>query len=320
MWNLSVQTPRALVTESGAPWGLGSISHKTPNHTDYVYDSAAGAGTYAYLVDTGINDAHVEFEGRASKGYNAYPNSDFVDNLGHGTHTAGTIGSKTYGVAKKANLIAVKVFDSGSVRTPFFSIFSAEVKCRRLTPPQSTTAIVMDGYNWAVNDAITKGRAASSVISMSLGGPRSDAFNSAVEAAFQSGVVSVVAAGNDDSDASSTSPASAPSAITVGAIDNTNGRAWFSNFGTVLDIFAPGVDVLSTWTGPNNNETDTISGTSMATPHVAGLVLYLKSVDPTGLASSTAVTQKLLTLAQSGAVSDPGTGSPNVLAYNGNGA
>ncbi len=184
---------------------------------------------------------------------------------------------------------------------------------------QSSTSIVLDGYNWAVKDAVAKNRAASSVLSMSLGGPKSDAFNNAVEAAFQAGVLSVVAAGNDDDDASFTSPASAASAVTVGAIDVTNARAWFSNYGKVVDIFAPGVDVLSTWIGPNNNETDSISGTSMATPHVAGLVLYLKSLDPSGLATTAAATQKVISLGLQGVVTDPGAGSPNLLAYNGNG-
>lgn len=105
----------ALTTEADAPWGLGSISHTAPNFTDYVYDEAAGAGTYAYVIDTGVNAAHVEFEGRASLGYNAYPDSEFVDRQGHGTHTAGTIASRAYGVAKKTNLISVKVFDWSGV-------------------------------------------------------------------------------------------------------------------------------------------------------------------------------------------------------------
>jgi oryzin len=104
-----------MVAESGAPWGLGSISHRDVNHTDYIYDESAGQGTYAYIIDTGLNTDHVEFEGRGSLGYNAYPNSTFVDRIGHGTHTAGTIGSKTYGMAKKASLVSVKVFDSSSV-------------------------------------------------------------------------------------------------------------------------------------------------------------------------------------------------------------
>ena len=111
-----------MVTEADAPWGLGSISHKTKNHTDYVYDASSGDGTYAYIIDTGLNTEHVEFEGRASLGYNAYPDSDFVDKVGPGTHTAGTIGSRAYGVAKKAQLVSVRVFDDESVRLEFVFI------------------------------------------------------------------------------------------------------------------------------------------------------------------------------------------------------
>ncbi|KAK3376533.1 oryzin precursor [Lasiosphaeria ovina] len=286
----------SLATQKGAPWGLGSISHKKPNFTDYVYDSAAGQGTYAYIVDTGIRTTHVEFEGRAQLGYNAYPGSDFVDNYGHGTHTAGTIGSRAYGVAKKSTLISVKVFDTGS----------------------STTAIVLDGYTWAVKNITASGRADTSVISMSLGGPYSEAFNTAVHNAFADGVLSVVAAGNDGVDANSTSPASAPDAITVGAIDVTNTRAYWSNFGALVDIFAPGVNVLSCW---NENDTDSLEedGTSMATPHIAGLVLYLKSVDKAANAKAAAITAKIKSLATKGVVQSAGTGSPNMIAYNGNG-
>ncbi len=112
VWNLLDFT-----TQSGAPWGLGSVSHRAPNSTDYVYDPSAGAGTYAYIIDTGLYVEHVEFEGRGVLGYNAYPGSEFVDNIGHGTHTAGTIGSRAYGVAKKSTLVSVKVFDYGSSST-----------------------------------------------------------------------------------------------------------------------------------------------------------------------------------------------------------
>lgn len=149
---------------------------------------------------------------------------------------------------------------------------------------------------------------------MSLGGEYSEAFNSAVDAAFEKGVISVVAAGNENADASNSSPASAPSAITVGAIDSSNARAEFSNYGEVLDIFAPGVDIESCWIG-SPDATDTISGTSMACPHVAGLVLYLKGLE--GLASPQEVTDRLLELATPDVVTDPGTGSPNALAFNG---
>jgi oryzin len=173
----------------------------------------------------------------------------------------------------------------------------------------------MDGYEWAVaNITATPGRAAASVISMSLGGPRSDAFNAAVEAAYQAGVLTVVAAGNSYTDASSYSPASAPNAVTVGAIDVTNTKPSFSNYGSLVDIFAPGVNVLSAWIG-STTATNTISGTSMACPHIAGLSLYLKSVE--SLESPGAVADKLVELATVGAVKSPGTGSPNLLAFNG---
>ncbi|OIW27868.1 subtilisin-like proteinase Mp1 [Coniochaeta ligniaria NRRL 30616] len=291
-------SPATLTTEPNAPWGLGSISHTAPNYTDYIYDAAAGAGTYAYIIDTGLNPAHVEFEGRASLGYNAYPDSEFVDRQGHGTHTAGTIGSRAYGVAKKTELVSVKVFDwSGS-----------------------TTEIVMDGFVWAVNNITASNRSAVSVISMSLGGPKSEAFNAAIKAAFDANVVTVVAAGNSYDDASNYSPASAPEAVTVGAVDVDNVKADFSNYGTVLDIFAPGVNVLSCWIGEGNDESEYLDGTSMATPHVAGLVLYLKSVEGDKVASAADVVARLGELATKGVVTEEGDGSPNLLAYNGSGA
>ncbi|KAK3321815.1 alkaline serine protease Alp1 [Apodospora peruviana] len=291
--------PAAMTTQKGAPWGLGSISHKKANFTDYIYDAAtAGQGTYAYLVDTGISATHVEFEGRASLGYNAYPGSDSADNYGHGTHTAGTIGSRAYGVAKKATIIAIKVFDTGS----------------------SSTSIVLDGFNWAVNNITASNRTSNSVISMSLGGPLSDAFNNAVANASKAGVLSVVAAGNDGIDAKDVSPASAPDALTVGAIDIANGKPWWSNYGTVVDIFAPGVDVLSTYPGSSDTDAVSMDGTSMATPHVAGLVLYLKSADVARNGKPADVTANVKSLGTKGVVQSGGNGSPNVIAYNGNGA
>jgi oryzin len=172
----------------------------------------------------------------------------------------------------------------------------------------------MDGYEWAVNNITGEGRQAVSVISMSLGGPQSDAFNSAIAAAYNSGVLTVVAAGNSDDDAQYYSPASAPEAVTVGATDVNDTRAYFSNWGTLVDIFAPGVDVLSTWIG-SNTATNTISGTSMACPHVAGLSLYLMALD--GLKSPGDVVARIKELATPNVVVDPGDGSPNVLAFNG---
>lgn len=288
----------AVETQRNAPWGLASISSSGSGNgtnstsSSYSYESAAGEGQFAYIVDTGILDTHEEFDGgRGVKGYNAVADVPFEDKDGHGTHVAGTICGKTYGVAKKATCVAVKVFDGGS----------------------STTETVLDGYNWAVEDIKKQGREAKSVISMSLGGARSDAENRIVEQAFAEGILTVVAAGNDGADASKYSPASAPNAVTVGAADNTNTRAKFSNFGAVVDIFAPGVDIKSAWIG-DDSATEILDGTSMATPHVSGLILYLKSVFAGQLDSPAAATKKLLELAVPG-IKDPK--GANVRAYNG---
>lgn len=290
----------ALETQPNAPWGLASISHRSPNGTNgttgsaYVYDSVAGEGQFAYIIDTGLLATHEEFEGsRAVLGYNAVDDTEFEDIDGHGTHVAGTICGKTYGVAKKATCVSIKVFNGGS----------------------ATTETILEGYQWAVNNITAEGREASSVISMSLGGAKSEAENSAVEAAFEQGILTVVASGNEGQDASQVSPASAPSAITVGAADVNNVRADFSNWGDVVDIFAPGVDIESAWIG-GDSQTNIISGTSMATPHVAGLVLYLKSLFPGELDDPAAATERVLDLAIPGVRNPMGA---DIRAYNGNG-
>ncbi|KAL4821857.1 alkaline protease 1 [Aspergillus spinulosporus] len=280
----------ALTSQSGAPWGLGAISHKGESSTTYIYDTSAGEGTYAYVVDTGINVDHEEFGGRASLAYNAV-GGQHVDSVGHGTHVAGTIGGKTYGVSKNANLLSVKVFQGES----------------------SSTSIILDGFNWAANDIVSKGRTGKSAINMSLGGGYSYAFNQAIENAYDEGVLSVVAAGNDNTDASNSSPASAPNALTVAASTKSNSRASFSNYGSVVDIFAPGQDILSAWIG-STTATNTISGTSMATPHIVGLSLYLIALE--GLSSASAVVSRIKELATQGVLSNV-RGSPNLLAYNG---
>lgn len=289
IWELS-----ALTTQLGSTWGLSTVSHRRRQSTafTYTYDTTAGSGTYAYVVDTGINTDHVEFEGRASNGYNAV-GGEFVDSVGHGTHVAGTIGAKTYGVAKKSNLVAVKVFAGSS----------------------TSTSIVLDGYQWAVNDIQARGRHNKAAINLSLGGGYSAAFNAAVKSAFNAGVITVVAAGNSNINANSQSPASAPEAITVGAVDSSWQRAYYSNYGTVLDFFAPGSDVLSTWIG-SNTATASLSGTSMATPHVVGLVLYLQALENTQ--GPAAMNNRLVRLATRDAVVNP-NGSPNRLIYNGSG-
>lgn len=180
---------------------------------------------------------------------------------------------------------------------------------------KTTTDIVIDGYEWAINNiTATPNRAARSVVSMSIAGNRSPALNAAIESGYQRGVVTVVAAGNFNDNANNYSPASAPNAITVAAIDINNNRASFSNFGSRVDLFAPGVGILSTWIG-SSSATATLSGTSMACPHVAGLVLYLKAKE--GLVSPASVTNRIKTLATRNVVTNMGQGSPNLLAYNG---
>ncbi|KAJ2895786.1 hypothetical protein MKZ38_006179 [Zalerion maritima] len=284
---------KALTTQSSATWGLGAISHKSGSGSTYMYESSAGSGTYGYIVDTGVLITHNEFGGRASKGYNAV-NAAFEDTVGHGTHVAGTVAGSTYGVSKSANIIAVKVFDGDS----------------------GYTSDILDGFSWAVNDIVSNGRTAKAAINMSLGGSYSSAVNSAVETAYQKGVVSAVAAGNSAANAANYSPASAANALTVGAVDSSLSEAYYSNYGSVLDLYAPGSSVKSAWIG-SNSATNTISGTSMASPHVCGVVLYLQSVNSAGSASS--VSSMVKSVANTGLLSGLGSGSPNRLAYNGNG-
>ncbi|KAF1983143.1 hypothetical protein K402DRAFT_178666 [Aulographum hederae CBS 113979] len=282
----------SLITQNGATLGLGRISHRARGSTQYVYDASAGQGTCVYVIDTGIYTAHPEFEGRATFLANYAgdgQNSDGNDN--HGTHCAGTVGSKTYGVAKKTKLYAVKVLNAQG---------------------SGSNSGVIAGMNYVASDSKTRaGCVGKSVASMSLGGGYSSATNQAAAKLVSAGVFLAVAAGNDGVDASNTSPASEASACTVGAIDaSTDTKASFSNYGNVVDIYAPGVNVLSTW---NNGGTNTISGTSMATPHVAGLGAYFL-----GMASYTpaALCARMKTLGTAFSGSFTGT---KLIIYNNSG-
>ena len=239
-----------------------------------------------------MRTTHREFEGRASLGYTAFP-GDTVDTIGHGTHVSGTIAGKTYGVAKGASVIGVKVFQGD----------------------RSSTSVIIAGFNWAVNDIMGKNRARSAVVNMSLGGARSEAFNQAVDKASSSGVLSVVAAGNESQDASRVSPASAASAITVGAVDSNWNIASYSNFGRTLDLFGPGTGVLSAWYR-SDTDTNTISGTSMATPHIVGLALNAISVN--GVSGVAGVTNHLISTATKDKLGGNLRSSPNLLGNNNN--
>ncbi|ROT42394.1 proteinase R [Sodiomyces alkalinus F11] len=244
--------------QSGAPWGLARISTRTrlpaTGPYDYRYD-ATGEGSVAYVIDTGINDAHVEFEGRATKGakfVSLGPAGD-EDVNGHGTHVAGTIAGKTYGVAKKAEVVGVKVFND-------------------FPRPGATNGDIIRALQWAVDEAKKHGK--PSVVNMSLGGGASDALDRAVASTVRSGVVVCVAAGNDGQPSHLGSPAREPLAITVGATTIEDAVPPFSSWGKIIDIFAPGVAIQSSWIG-SLTASATISGTSMASPHVAGAVCCL---------------------------------------------
>ena len=232
-------------TEPNPPWGLDRIDQRSlPLNGAYQYD-AAGRNVHAYIIDTGIRSTHAEFTGRIGAGYDAVDGGAPDDCNGHGTHVAGTIGGSTYGVAKAVTLHAVRVLDCNG---------------------SGTTSGVIAGIDW-----VTANHISPAVANMSLGGGPDAALDQALRTSVAAGVVHVVAAGNANSDACASSPAREPLAITVGATDSTDRRAGFSNYGTCLDIFAPGVNVLSSWLS-DDSAAAWLSGTSMASPHTAGVV------------------------------------------------
>ncbi|KAL0934924.1 serine protease precursor [Colletotrichum truncatum] len=238
-------------TQRNAPWGLARISSSSPGGTTYSFDESAGEGTCAYIIDTGIDVDHPDFEGRATFLAN-FADSDDSDGQGHGTHVAGTVGSKTYGVVKKTKLFAVKVLDARG---------------------EGTNSGVIAGMDFVAADAAgQKGCENGVVVNMSLGGVKSTAVNQAAAAIVKAGHFLAAAAGNEAADAGTSSPGSEKTVCTVGATEEDDTLANYSNFGAVVDILAPGSDIKSTWPGGSTN---TISGTSMASPHVAGLAAYL---------------------------------------------
>ncbi|KDR82017.1 hypothetical protein GALMADRAFT_135395 [Galerina marginata CBS 339.88] len=286
--------------QTNAPWGLARLTSATKLANQdsnaltftYTYNSTAGSGVDVYVIDTGILTTHTQFDngildGRATWGATFGPYGN-ADGNGHGTHCAGIVAGTQVGVAKLARVIAVKVFgDDGA-------------------GPASDT---ISGINYVAEAVRTSGR--PSVASMSFRFPGMTSMDNAVAALISLGVHAAVAAGNENTDAGGLSPARVPSANTVGASTIADARVDFSNYGADVDIFAPGEDIISAWIG-SDNAAVSLSGTSMATPHVAGIIAYL--IGYQGNMSPAAMSSKLSTLSQKNVLSDIPAGTANKLA------
>jgi subtilisin family serine protease len=274
-------------TQPNATWGLDRIDQRDlPLSGTYTYNTTA-SNVSAYIIDTGIRITHTDFGGRASVGTDTVGDGrNGIDCHGHGTHVAGTVGGRTWGVAKAVRLYAVRVLScSGS----------------------GTNAGVIGGVDWVTRNAVKP-----AVANMSLGGSASTALDNAVANSISSGVTYALAAGNENQSACNVSPARTPTAITVGATTNTDARASFSNWGPCVDIFAPGSGITSAW-ATGDTATNTISGTSMASPHVAGGAALWLAAHPNDTPQQ--VRDGLVANATDGKVGGPGSGSPNKLLY-----
>ncbi|MGK5446482.1 S8 family peptidase [Streptomyces radiopugnans] len=274
-------------TQTNPPsWGLDRIDQRAlPLDSRYTYPDSAGQGVNAYIIDTGVRISHSDFGGRAVNGYDAVDGDNVAqDGNGHGTHVAGTVAGTSHGVAKKARIVAVRVLDNNG---------------------SGTISGVVAGVDWVTRNAVKP-----AVANMSLGGGANSTLDTAVRNSIASGVTYAVAAGNSNTNASTSSPARVAEALTVGSTTSSDARSSFSNYGSVLDIFAPGSSITSTW-HTSDSATNTISGTSMAAPHVAGAAALYLGENPGATPSQVAA--GLDSAAVTGVVSNPGSGSPNKL-------
>ncbi|KAL5389409.1 hypothetical protein DPSP01_002309 [Paraphaeosphaeria sporulosa] len=276
--------------QANAPWNLARISHRQRGSTDYVYQPTTG--TWVYILDTGIRVSHQSFQGQAVCAFNAVASGTCDDLNGHGTHVAGIASSQTYGVVRFAGIVGVRVLDSSG---------------------SSTTATIISGINWAVQDILSKGRVGKATGLLAVGGGFSAALNAAVASAASSGLMLAVAAGSEGTSGGNTSPGSEPTACVVGATTVGDARLASSNYGPNIDIWAPGQNIVSLWI-TSSTATNALSGTSVAAAHIAGLGAYFLALE--GPRGAVELCERMRQVATANVLTGIPAGTANLLAYN----